>query len=60
MLITKSKVVLLATQQVNKSRDALLGQGIVTLFRKPANREDGGLVSQRTLLPELEFRLLLY
>ena len=27
-----------------------LGQGIMTLFGKPADQEDGGLVSQRTIL----------
>ena len=27
-----------------------MGQGIMTLFRKPADPEDGGLVPQRTLL----------
>ena len=32
---------------------------MVTLFRKPADREDDALVSQRTILPKLEFRLLL-
>ena len=36
------------------------GQGIVILFGKPADREDEELVSQKTILPELEFRLLLY
>ena len=33
---------------------------MATLFRKPADREDGTLVSQRTILLELKFRLLLY
>ena len=32
----------------------------MTLFGKPADQEDGGLVSQGTVLLELEFRLLLY
>ena len=40
--------------------DNLLGQGIETVFGNPADGEDGGLVSQRAILPELEFRLLLY
>ena len=44
----------------NKSRDKLLRQGIVTLFRKPAEQKDSGLVSQRAILTELEFRLLSY
>ena len=35
-------------------------QGVMTLFGKPAAQKDGGLVPQRTVLPELEFRLLLY
>ena len=43
-----------------KSRDEVFGQEIVTLFGKSADREDGGLVSQRTILPESEFSLLLY
>jgi len=37
----------------------LLGQGTVTLFGKPA-AGGSGLVSQRTFLSQLEFRLLLY
>ena len=32
----------------------------MTLLGKPADQEDGGLVSQGTVLPELEFRLLLH
>ena len=31
----------------HKLRDKVLGQGIVTLFREPADQEDGGLVPQR-------------
>ena len=58
--VTKSKLIRLATKQANKLRDNLLGQGIVTLFGKPGEREDGELVSQKTILPKLEFRLLLY
>ena len=57
--VTESKLIQLATRQASKSRDELLGPGIVTLFGKPADREDGGLVSQRTIFPELEFRPLL-
>ena len=49
-----------ATQEANKSREELLEQGIVPLVGKPANQEDGGLMSQRTISPELEFRLLLH
>ena len=33
------------------------GQGIVTLFRKPADWEDGRLMSQRTILLQSEFGL---
>ena len=58
--VTESKLVLLAAQQASKSRDKVLGQGIVTLFGKQAAWEDGGLMSQRTVLPELDIRLLLY
>ena len=32
----------------------MLGQVIVTLFRKPAGFKDGGLVSQRTIPLELK------
>ena len=46
-------------QQSNKSRDKLLGQGTVTLFGKPTDQEDVRLVSQGTILPELDFRILL-
>ena len=33
------------------------GQGVVTLFGKTEDQEDGEVVSQRTVLPELELRL---
>ena len=56
--VTESKLVLLAARQANKLRGESLGQGMVTLFGKPADQGDG-LVSQRTILPEIEFRLLL-
>ena len=42
------------------NREILGGQGIMTLFRKQADQKDGRLVSQRTILPKLGFRLLLY
>ena len=45
-------------KEVNKSTENLLGQGMVTIWIAP-DREDDGQVSQRTILPELEFRLLL-
>ena len=46
----RSKLILLATRQTNQSRE-FWGQGIATLFRKPADQEDRVLVSQRTILP---------
>ena len=49
--VTESKLVLLAAQQGNQSRDKVLGQRIVTLPGKPADREDGRPVSQRNTLP---------
>ena len=39
-------------------REEVSGQGIVTVLGKPADQEHGGLVSQRSTLSELEFRLL--
>ena len=59
MMLPNPKPVLLATRWVNKSRDESLGQGTVSLFGKPAAGEDDGPVSQSTVVPELEFRLLL-
>ena len=53
LLVTKSMLRLLAAYQVNKSREELSGQERVTLFGKPADQEDGRLVSQRIILPEL-------
>ena len=55
----KSKSALLAAQQANKLINVSLGQGIMTLFRKPADPEDGKLVSQRTILFKLESKFLL-
>ena len=54
-LVTESKLALLATRQASRSREELLGQGIANLSGKPADRGDGGLLSQRTILLELEF-----
>lgn len=34
-------LVLLVTEQANKSRDKLLGQGTVTVFGKPLDTGDG-------------------
>lgn len=60
LLPNPSSYCLLTVQQTNKSRDMVLGQGVETLSEKPANGEDGGLLSQRIIFPELEFRLLSY
>lgn len=43
--VIKSRFIPLATWQANKSRDEVLSQGIETLLRKLAEREDGGLGS---------------
>ena len=58
-LVIKTKFLLLTEQQANKSRGKVLEQEIATLFGKPAGRKDGGLVPQRSILPKLEFWLLL-
>lgn len=57
---SESELTLLAARQAGIAGDESLGQGIETLFGKPADREGGGLLSQRTIFPMLEFRLLLY
>ena len=59
-IVTESTLILLSFWQTNKSGDKFLGQGTATLFKKAADWEGGRLVSQRTILLELEFRLLLY
>ena len=48
--VTEFKLILLGAQQTDKLRDKELGQGKATLFRKPANQEDGRLVFQKTIL----------
>ena len=48
--VTKFKLILLTSLQANKLTDESVGQGIVSLLEKPADREDGGLMSQRTNL----------
>ena len=45
--VIESKLTLLAARQTSESGDEVLRQGIATLFRKPADREDGGLVSPK-------------
>ena len=47
-------------RQASKLGDRLLEQGIVILIGKLADPEDGRLVSQKTILPESKFGLLLY
>ena len=59
-IVTDSRVVLLTAWQSNKLGDELLGSGIITSFGKTADQEDGRLVSQRTILCQSEFRVLLY
>ena len=44
-------------QQASKLGDELLGKGIAAL-EKSAEQEDGGIVSQKIILPKLEIRLL--
>ena len=57
MSIPKSKFTLLATWQADRSREKTLGQGIVTLFRKLAVRDDG-LGEPSFLRENLDFFLL--
>ena len=58
--VTKSKPILLAVWQANKSRDELVGTRNHDFIGKLAACEDGGLGSQRTILPKLELGLVLY
>lgn len=48
--VTKSKLMLLAAWQANKSRDEMLWLGRLTLFWKPEDQEDDELVCQRVTL----------
>ena len=50
MIVTGSQLIMLTAGQANQTRDKAVGQGMATLFRKPADREDGTLVSQRIIL----------
>ena len=59
-VVMEYNLIPLAPQQANKLRDELLGQGIMIFFGKLVGQEDGRLVSQRTIFPELGFRFLLY
>ena len=56
----KTRLILLTIEQVNRLKDEVLDQGIVTLFRKPGDRKHGRWVFQRTIFCKLEFRLPLY
>ena len=49
-IVTESKLLLLAPQQASKPRSELLGQGIPTLFRMPANPEGEGLLPSKSHL----------
>jgi len=51
---------MLTEQQANKSGYELLGQGMMTLIRRPVDRGDGSLASLRTLSSHSAFRVLLY
>lgn len=49
-VVTEPKLALLTAGQTNQLRDEVPGQGIAALFGQPADRDDGGLVSQGNLL----------
>ena len=53
--VTRSKLVLLATTQANKSKRRGVGPRNTTLFREPAD-QDGRLKSQTTILSGLDAR----
>lgn len=57
--VLKSKLTLFIAGQANKSRKEFSEPGTVTSFRKPADKYCE-LASQRTILTELEFRLLAF
>ena len=50
----QAKLLMPATQQANSLESVGAGQGIASVFGKPADQGDGGLVSQTTILPGLE------
>lgn len=50
--VAESKTLLLTEWQAVKLRHELLGPRIAALSGHPADPEDGGLVSQRTIFPE--------
>ena len=61
MFYVTESIILLTSGQAHKLTDELLGQGIVViLVRKPADREDGGLMSQRTILTLVIIQAPLY
>ena len=60
LLPSPSSYCSLTARQASKSTEMLLGPETVTLFGRPADIKDGGLVSQRTIFPSLEFKHLLY
>lgn len=48
-VVTNSNLILFILRQASKLRDQLMGQGIVILFGKPADQEDGRLVPKNHL-----------
>lgn len=57
---TEPKFALLTSRQANKFGDKSLGQGVLTLIKRLADRKDVKILSQKTKLPLSDFRLLLY
>lgn len=49
--VPESTLILLTAQQSSQSREEMLGQGREDLYGKPADRGEGELVIQRTVLP---------
>ena len=58
--VSKSKPILFAVWQASKSRDELMRAGNHDFIGRLADCADGGLVSQRTILPKLELGLILF
>ena len=58
--VTESKLIQMAARQANIWRDELLGQGIVTLFRKPADQVDGALGVPKNHLAWVWMLIFLY
>ena len=58
-IFTESKLILLASREATKLR-RVVGARNCDFTGKPMDQENGGLVSQRTVFPKLEFSLLLH